>query len=550
MRMCRLTWMCAGLALATAQAGIVEETKSKPELVASVEIAPFAEIRRKLTSFGTLMNNPIVPMALVPPIQSAIEEALGKFCPDSAIAVRKYVYQPAWQIAVTSEVTYAVEDLTKMEVVYVKPPKGPNPLVRLEVNAAGLAALDDYVSQSAAEDRKARKAMGDAISGIDLYCRLLDENPAPSSEVDLRSYVRACFSFDLRERDGISVEFRMEPRPGAKVSPAAGFRLPPGAFDGVPDNAPAFLAVNDMLVGFCRDEREWKASSESAARIWTGLAEHALKDPGGQKFAVVLKGAARALADYIREMPFPDPSDWSAYALAFGPHGEPYFVLDGESAAARRMDAADVRFLDGLASAVEKQWPGRGLVRASAGLLTVDYAAVLDVAAAESQVKDADRELAHAKQRIAGILGSTTGELSVVPLSGRAHTAIYGPHGFHRPVSAKPTGEARLAAALPETVGDRPSCAALFSCYMLARDFVLPVAVNFLPKNSRGVYRGLVKALPGARWESAIAAAYWARPDGSHRYLLRVTADELKNYGAVFNVVYAARLLLPSKGDE
>ena len=39
-----------------------------------------------------------------------------------------------------------------------------------------------------------------------------------------------------------------------------------------------------------------------------------------------------------------------------------------------------------------------------------------------------------------------------------------------------------------------------------------------------------------------MAGAYWFRPDGSHRFLLRVTADELKNYGAVYNVVSAVRL--------
>ena len=114
--------MCAGLALAAAQAGIVEETHSKPVLAASVEVAPFAEIRQRLQTLGTLVNNPIVPMALVPAIQSALQEEMGSFRPDSAITVRTYVYQPAWQIAVTSTVEYAAEDLIKTEVAYADPP--------------------------------------------------------------------------------------------------------------------------------------------------------------------------------------------------------------------------------------------------------------------------------------------------------------------------------------------------------------------------------------------------------------------------------------------
>ena len=113
----RCIWMCVGLALAAAQAGIVEETHSKPELAASVEIAPFTEIRQKLTGLGTLVNNPIVPMALVRAIQSAIVENMGELRPDAAITVRTYVYQPAWQIAVTSDVAYAAEDLMKTELL-------------------------------------------------------------------------------------------------------------------------------------------------------------------------------------------------------------------------------------------------------------------------------------------------------------------------------------------------------------------------------------------------------------------------------------------------
>ena len=80
----RLIWMCAALSLAAAQAGIVEETHSKPVLAASVEVAPFAQIRRKLTTLGTLVNNPVVPMVLAPVVKSAIEEEMGAFRPDAA----------------------------------------------------------------------------------------------------------------------------------------------------------------------------------------------------------------------------------------------------------------------------------------------------------------------------------------------------------------------------------------------------------------------------------------------------------------------------------
>ena len=541
----RCIWMCAGLAFAAAQAGLVEETRSKPVLAASVEVAPLADIRQKLTSIGTLVNNPIVPMALVPAIQSAIAENMGELRPDAAITVRTYVYQPAWQIAVTSDVEYAAEDLMKTEVDYADPSKAPRPLVRAEITAVGLAAFDDYLSQGEEEDRRARKAMGDEISGLDLWLRLCDENKDPGMEVDLHAYARAVFTCDLDPRFGLSLDFVMEPRSGMKTSPAAGSRLPAGALDGVPDNAPAALAFNDMIASLCRDEKEWRTSCESSARIVEGLVRHALKQKDVRKYEPVLNGLAGALAAYFRNSPFAAPADWGVCALAFGPRREPYFVYDGVSSAARQLDAADMRFFDAVAAAVERQWPGRGLVRASAGRLTVDYAAVLDMVAAEAQVKGADRELARAKRRLGEILGAPTGELAVLPLAGTAHSAIFGPAGFRRPVSQKPMGEARLAAILPETVADRPSCVGWLSCYALARDFALPVAVGFVPKRNRSLYQAVLQSLPSAGRSSAIAGAYWCRSDGSHRVLLRVTADELKNYGAVYNVFSAARLSSP-----
>lgn len=535
--------MCAALSVAAAQAGIVEETHSKPVLAATTEVAPLAEINRKLTMLGTLVNNPIVPMALAPAVQSAIKDGLGNPRPDAAIQVRTYVYQPAWQIAATSEVAYAVEDLMKTEVSYVDPSKGPCPLVRVEIAAVGLAALDDYLTQSAEADKRERKAMGDAISGFDLVCRLLDENHDPATDVNLRAYVRACMSLDF-DKKGISFDFALEPGPGVKRSPAAGFRLPAGVLDGLPDNAPLVLAVNDMLLGMCGDEKTWRTSCESSARFWDGLVRHALKK-GGQKYAPFLKGMSAAVASCLRDAPFPNPADWTVCALAFGSRREPYIVQDGVSASARQGDAVDARFLDAVAAAAERQWPGRGLARASSGRMTVDYAAVLDVAAAEAEVKGADRELATAKQRLGAILGSATGELAILPQAGTAHSLIFGPSGFHRPVSQKPAGEARLAAALPETVADRPSCLFVLSCYELARDYVFPVAVEFAPKKDRALYRAIGQALPKARLDSAVASAYWARADGSHRFLLRITAEELKNYGAVYNVISTAMMTAP-----
>ena len=303
--------------------------------------------------------------------------------------------------------------------------------------------------------------MGDEISGFDLFCRFLDESNDPSGDINLRAYSRARIAFDL-DGNGLSLDFALEPGPGVKRFPAAGFRLPAGALDGVPDNALCVLAINDMLWGMCGDEKMWKASLESSVCFWDGLVKHLVKKPGVQKYAPFLKDMSSAIAACLRESSFPDPADWSVSALALGPRREPYVVLDGVSAAARRGDAIDARLLDAVAAAVEKQWPGRGLVRASSGRMIVDYAAVLDMAAAEAKVKGAERELAQAKKRLGVIFGATKGEIAVLPQAGKAHSAYIGPVGFRRPVSQKPHGEARLAAALPETVADEEGKSGLY----------------------------------------------------------------------------------------
>ena len=93
------------------------------------------------------------------------------------------------------------------------------------------------------------------------------------------------------------------------------------------------------------------------------------------------------------------------------------------------------------------------------------------------------------------------------------------------------------------------SCLFVLSLYELARDYVLPTAVEFAPKRDQAQYRTIVQALPNAELASAIAGAYWARADGAHRFLLRVTAEELRNYGAVYNVISAA-LLVNQKDDD
>ena len=84
------------LVSAAAQAGIVEQTKSKPELAGTLEVASLAEWTSKVSMLGQTISNPIVPMLALSSGQQAVEKAYGKLRADSPVWMGCYVYMPAF----------------------------------------------------------------------------------------------------------------------------------------------------------------------------------------------------------------------------------------------------------------------------------------------------------------------------------------------------------------------------------------------------------------------------------------------------------------------
>ena len=79
------------------------------------------------------------------------------------------------------------------------------------------------------------------------------------------------------------------------------------------------------------------------------------------------------------------------------------------------------------------------------------------------------------------------------------------------------------------------------------RDNVLPLVLKASPKKENlAEVKAIVDVLPPAGANSAIAGSVWYGKDGSCRFLLRVTKDEIRNFGAAANAVMAASA---SKGD-
>ena len=74
--------LCVVAAVFALSAGIVEETRSRPELVCTMEVAPFGDVAQKVTSFGTMINNPIVPTLLLTTGQQQLVEKFGRFRAD------------------------------------------------------------------------------------------------------------------------------------------------------------------------------------------------------------------------------------------------------------------------------------------------------------------------------------------------------------------------------------------------------------------------------------------------------------------------------------
>ena len=128
-------------------------------------------------------------------------------------------------------------------------------------------------------------------------------------------------------------------------------------------------------------------------------------------------------------------------------------------------------------------------------------------------------------------------EVSSKLLSKTSYSMYFGAKGFTPPAAA-PSGEARLVAALPEVAAKRPSSVSYLSLYSLMRDNILPIVMKAMPKETEEI-KPIMSVLPPAGANGAIAGAAWYEKSGSIKFLLRVTKDEIRNYGAAANAIMA-----------
>ena len=603
--------MFAAIVATAATAGIVESTKSQPVLALTAELAPFGDVTRKITSFGTMINNPIVPTLLLTSGQQQLVQSYGRFRADAPICCLCYIQTPAWEVAATNSDQAAALDLVETVLVYpsvdgparmalnhpgsTKEADGtihllpgeerPNdtyvkftadgrfctfapssalaaraladfaklhggrkdeknvPLLRVELLERGVTALASL--QKALYAQQASEAKQAATNAPGVAQKMLAfQDSRQQKMTELVEAIASCaLTLDL-DKTGLVADTRLLPKPGAKLPFATGFVLPAGVFDNVPATAPLFFFGGDRVLMQQRNEAEFRAELASVLEFLPPLFAEIAKSDDGKKLAPFLNGLEAALTQLIKEVPFPAETDWAGAWLGFDGAGHLYLDQLEQAAQAEREQGLADRFWSQIAAAVEKQWPGKGLVAKTPGAISLDIDALVDFYGAEAGVKPEDKEakeLANAKKKIASLLGS--GKLScTMTRTGNLRKTHLAAVGVNPAAVAQPTGEARVAAALPEASAGRPAAVFYLSPYALVRDAVLPIMAKTADKKDAQQYNAMIQAMPPAEANSALAGACWVESSGAFRSLLRVTAGEMKNLGAAFNAFTAASM--------
>ena len=588
--------VCASVGMAVWAAIAVEGGRPQTELLASVEFASFSAFQQKVADLGATINNPVVSMMAVPAVQNALTERFGRFRQDETIMLLCYADMTAMRKAMAADVGDAGDALDAVllypsaegpkefidshpeaqkkpdgtieledGIVALYAPDGrtcafasnadaakralasaslsktaAHPLLRLDVTGVGLDLMADFhqkmIEQQAKEMQENMLAETNQASAIVASCLKLQKTASQRQNAKIRSYARLTMSMDLDET-GFVFKAEATAKPGAPVSPAAGFKLPAGALDSVPAGAPLFMAANTWLSGSIQSEQDYRAVVDDLCGALSAVSTCA-RDKPNCKCAGTAKELCTVGIDLLKSAPVPAPTDWGVFGLAFGPQQEPYLIGNSVCAQAQQAFEVNGRFCAALAATVEKSWPG--ILRAKGASLTVNWFRLVDALAAAKKPTEKDRQGAdEVKKAISAIVGGPESEMSSFLASQTAIRFVAGARGF-TPPEAAPSGEKRFAAALPEAVAARPSGAFYLSLYSLLRDNALPIAMKVLPQKEKDDMQSILSVLPPAAANGAFVGASWEEKGGS-RWIFRVTKDEIRNIGMAANAIMAAQ---------
>ncbi|MDO5317932.1 MAG: hypothetical protein Q4G65_04830 [bacterium] len=591
------------------------------ELAVTAELASFGEISKKVTAFGSMINNPIVPALVLGAGQQQLVQAYGAFRSGSPIFCHVYVQSTALEEAAKKGALDKVDGMFDVALLYpsvdgmakmalnhpgstkeadgtlhllasqdspeerwvkftddgrycafassaelaikaaadfsqgrLSAKKGgdESALLRVEVNECGLKTLLLFQDLIESEAKDLQKADKPAKMESRLMDRVLGFQARQSArqQMLLGSYAKLIATVDLND-SGFTVDARALPKPGAKTLPAAGFRLPKGAVDGVPAGAPLFTVLNTSLSGGYFTEAEFREDCKELVKVVReDVIAEVKKNEEVKKYGALLDELGAATEAYLLTVPYPAPGDWSSFALCFDDQCHPYAVSRGDITGISAGQTAVRAFADRAFAAFDRQWPGRAIATRSADdVYTFDWGALIDVAATEAKIDTTlAKEIANAKKTLGAVLGGTKTVCSS-KVDGTKYSMLAARPGFTPPAS-KSTGEAAIAKALPETVKDRPAGVFYLAPYALARDVILPIVAKLSDKNTAAQYQVMLSGMAPAAPNSAVAAAGWVNADGAMRGLLRITAGEIKNLGAAFNAFTAASMSSTTEDDD
>ena len=610
------TLTIAGICAAalTVGAGIVEDTKSHPELAGTVTFAPFRDITAKASSFGKVIGNPTMATLMLSAGQQGVVEKFGRFRSDAPFMFMTYIQTPAWDIAATNSDEVAIEDLcepvfvfpsaegpaalalkypsaTKSEDGVLHVPKSENfpfdayvkytadghfcayakspelaalgladftkitaaakassyPLLQFKLFERGLAAIAQFEGEAMAF---VEQMQADARASTESGTEGLVESVNSSQRAQIREFfqeLKKTKSYEIvldYDAVGLKVEGVLQRKPGAPQ--VAWAPLPGGVLNHTPDMPLMSVFYNMMYVSGSEEKfrREMNDVAALVDQLVAIINSQLAKEEDGKKFVGFVTDLGKVVGQALRTAIYPSSEDWCGSSIAFTREYHPYcrsvFHL-------RQVDAmkgyAD-RICDSVVAAVDKQWPGQKIFTRAPGGVVFDWHATLDLIGRESGVQPGDsddKELTVIKEKVSQVLGSGKTICTTSWGSDICQSYLGCPEDAAAAATVPQTGESRMAAALPEVKGKRPVLTVFSEPYAFVRDSVFPLVAKVADPSVAKECQNYRKILPPAEPNSAWAFALWSDASGS-RGIFRVTAGELKNYGAAFNAIMLSSL--------
>lgn len=404
-----------------AQAGLVEETKSRPVLAGAVVLAPFETVSAKVTNLGATINNPLVPMLVCTALQQQLTQTYGAFRSDAPMGWLSYVQTPAFDIAATNDDRVAVADLAEMVFVYpsvdkaagmllnnpgsTKTPDGAIRLLPSETRPKELYArftADGRHCAFASSAALAAQALADfakidrsdapggtrplatvsvttrGLTVIASHDRGLDvavqtekkETSAAAVERKVQEMLTARNKrqmAQLGQLAGIEMTLDLDAQGLSVVGKAqakpgratatAGFRLPAGAFDRLPSSAMLFGAGSVYDMSGYTSAADFTADRTFLMAFVECLPELAAQDKSKSVSQTFAVELKNVLTEALAAFPVPAATDWEATAVVCDTARHPALVSVGERAAATQWNAVGDKMMARLVTCLEKAFP-------------------------------------------------------------------------------------------------------------------------------------------------------------------------------------------------